>query len=96
MLYNALKLSVCQQLRRKIETNIKSNEKNCKRDAKRKTQNHSQKSNLKTQINKTVKTKEQADLNLSYKKIDSSVSQGLNSKNKSYRMKSRLSTSISK
>ena len=76
--------------------NIKSNEKNYKRDAKRKTQNHSQKSNLKTQIKKTVKTKDQADLNLSYKKTDSSVSKGLISKNKSNRMKSRLSNSISK
>ena len=76
--------------------NIKSNEKNYKRDAKRKTQKHSQKSNLKTQINKTVKTKDQADLNLSYIKIDSTVSKGLISNNKSNRMKSRLSNSNSK
>ena len=56
---------------------IKSNEKIYKRDAKRKTQSHSQKSNLITQINKTVNTKDQADLILSYKKIDCSVSKGL-------------------
>ncbi|MGL5591508.1 MAG: 30S ribosomal protein S20 [Mycoplasmoidaceae bacterium] len=76
--------------------NIKSNEKNYKRDAKRKTQRHSQKSNMKTQIKKTVKTKDQVDLNQSYKKIDSSVSKGLISKNKGDRMKSRLANSISK
>ncbi|MGL5246254.1 MAG: 30S ribosomal protein S20 [Mycoplasmoidaceae bacterium] len=76
--------------------NIKSNEKNYKRDAKRKNQRHSQKSDMKTQIKKTVKSKDQNDLNKSYKKIDSSVSKGLISKNKSNRIKSRLANSISK
>ncbi|MGL4616826.1 MAG: 30S ribosomal protein S20 [Mycoplasmoidaceae bacterium] len=76
--------------------NIKSNEKNYKRDAKRKTQRHSQKSDMKTQIKKTVKTKDKSELNQSYKKIDSAVSKGLISKNKSNRMKSRLANSISK
>ena len=76
--------------------NFKSNEKNYNRDAKRKTQKHSQNSNLKTQIKNTVKTKDQADLILSFNKIDSSVSEGLISKNNSNRMYSRLSNSISK
>ena len=96
MLYIALTFLEYQQFRRKTLAEIKSSEKKYKTDAKRKPQNHSQKSNLKTQIKKTVKSKDQADLNLSYEKIDSSVSKSLISINKSNKMKSILSNSISK
>lgn len=76
--------------------NIQSNIKRGNQDKKRNLLNHMQMSALKTQIKKTKASKKPEDLNESYKKIDSSLSKGIITKNKANRLKARLSASVAK
>ena len=76
--------------------NIKSNTKSIRKTAKKQKRNRATKTTYKNNIKRTRATGNAADLNKSYKSIDSALAKGTITKNKANRLKSRTAKAANK